>query len=84
MVDLLDTSKILYKEFCSYKVTPPTDQATLRDKYPSLSVEWNKIYSLAFNVTLDTKLRVFQYKLLNRIIYTNNKLFAFKIIDSTY
>ena len=37
---------------------------------------------LAFNVSLDTKLRAFQYKLLYRIIFTNDKLFAFKIVDS--
>ena len=41
-----------------------------------------EIYSLAFNVTLDTNLRVFQYKLLNRIIFTNDKLFKFKLLDS--
>ena len=38
----------------------------------------------ALNVTLDTKLRAFQHKFLNRIIYTNEKLFAFKIVDSPY
>jgi len=37
----------------------PTSQAKL-DEYPNLSVNWKEIYSLAFNVTLHTKLRVFQ------------------------
>ena len=38
--------------------------------------------SLAFSVTLDTKLRAFQYKLLNHIVYTNDRLYKFKIVDS--
>ena len=34
-----------------------------------------RLYSLAFEITLDTKLREFQYKLLNLIIFTNKKLY---------
>ena len=37
-----------------------------------------------FTFTLDTNLRVFQYKLLNRIIFTNDKLFKFKLVDSPF
>jgi len=46
--------------------------------------EWTKIYSLPFKVTLDTKLRAFQYRFLNHILYANDELFAFKIADSLY
>ena len=45
-------------------------------------MEWTKIYSLPFVVTIETKLREFQYKILNGIILTNEKLFRFKMIDS--
>ena len=73
IVDLLSTSsKTLYKEFCSDKATTPSAQARLNTEYPNLSDEWKKIYSLSFNATLDTKLRIFQYKILNRILYTND------------
>ena len=37
-----------------------------------------KIYSLPSKVTLHTKLREFQYKVLNRILYTNEMLFKIK------
>ena len=50
--------------------------------YPKLSVEWKKIYSPPFTVTIDTKIREFQYKLLNNVVFTNDKLFRFKMIDS--
>ena len=43
---------------------------------------WEKIYKLPFKTTLYTKLQEFQYKLLNRIIYTNDMLFKFTKIDS--
>ena len=63
------SSKTLYREFRSRKVMPPTAQAKFKEEYSSLSVDWKEIYSLAFNVTLDTNLRAFQYKLLNRICH---------------
>ena len=44
-------------------------------------MEWTKIYSFPF-VTIETKLGEFQYKLLNDIIFTNEKLFRFKMINS--
>ncbi|KAL9988158.1 hypothetical protein ACROYT_G002566 [Oculina patagonica] len=75
-------SKIVYEEFLSRKVIPPTAQKKFKNDYPNLSVDWKKIYSLAFSVTLDTKLRAFQYKLLNHIVYTNDRLYKFKIVDS--
>ena len=33
-------------------------------------------------MTVETKIREFQYKLLNDIVYTNDKLFRFKMIES--
>ena len=57
----------------------------LQETYSSsddLSLAWKEIYSLPFVVTHDTKTREFQYKLLNNIVFTNEKLFRFKMIDS--
>ena len=71
MIDLASiSSKMVYKEFRSLKEILPTAQAKFKDKYPELSIDWKKIYPLAFSVTLDTNLRVFQYKLLNRIVWS--------------
>ena len=82
-VDTLSiTSKLLYKEFKSKKQTAPTAQKKLQNSYPELAVEWTKMYSLLFVVTIETKLQEFQYKILNDILFTNDKLFTFKLIDS--
>ena len=70
------SSKTLYREFRSRKEIPPTAQAKFKEEYPIFSTDWKEIYLLAFNVTLDTNLRAFQYKLLNRIIFTNDKQYG--------
>jgi len=46
--------------------------------------DWKKLpfHSLPFAVIVETKNREFQYKILNDIIYTNDKLFRFKMIES--
>jgi len=81
--DLLKaSSKLLYKGFKTKKQTPPTAKRKLKDKYPEVIEDWKKIYSLPFTVTLETKIREFQYKLLNDIIFTNERLFRFKMIES--
>jgi len=62
--------------FCAKK-TPPTDQQKLIDKYSETSINWEKVYSLPFRTTLDSKLREFQFKILNNIVFTNDKSFHF-------
>ena len=81
-VDVLKvTSKMLYNEFKRKKQTAPSAQNKIQLKFPDLSLEWKEIYSLPFTVTHDTKTRAFQYKLLNNMVFTNEKLFRFKMID---
>ena len=42
---------------------------------------WKLIYRLSRIATLETKIRIFQYKLLNNVLYLNKKLFRFGIIS---
>ena len=44
-------------------------------------LDWEKIYLLPSKVTLHTRLREFQYKLLNKILCTNEMLFKIKKAD---
>ena len=71
------TSKQIYDSFLCKKQTPPTAQQKFIDKYSETSINWEKVYSLPFRTTLDSKLREFQYKILNNIVFTNDKLFHF-------
>ena len=61
---------------------PPTAKRKLTDKYPDINVEWDKVYSLPFRSTLESKTREFQYKILNCIVYTNEKLYRFGLVAS--
>ena len=84
VIDLANvTSKLVYNEFRSLKQTPATAKAKILNKYPDLATDWKKLYSLAFETTLDTKLREFQYKILNLIIFAN-KIHRFKMVDSPF
>ena len=83
VIDLANvTSKLVFNEFRSLKQPPATAKATILNKYPDLATDWKKLYSLAFETTLDTKLREFQYKILNLIIFTNGKFYLFEMVDS--
>ena len=42
-------------------------------------VDWNFHHLLPFKVTLETKLQIFQFKILHRILITNSKLLLFKL-----
>ncbi len=43
---------------------------------------WLKINNQVFQITDDTILRTFQFKINNNILYTNDKLYKFKIIET--
>ena len=43
---------------------------------------WKEIFLTPIEITSNTKLREFQFKILNRILYTNNMLYKFKKVQS--
>ena len=55
----------------------PTSQTYFENLFPNFKRDWKSIYLLPRRVTLDTNLRMFQYKLLNNVLYLNNMLFRF-------
>ena len=77
-------SKSLYESFVFKIYSTPTAQKKYNEAFNTHTsqLDWEKIYLLPFKTTLDTKLREFQYKILNRILYTNEMLFRFKKVDS--
>ena len=55
------------------EANPCHAKAKSLSNYPDLTIDWKKLYSLAFETMLYAKLREFQYKILNLIIFTNKK-----------
>ena len=76
------SSKLLYNAFKSKKQIPPTAQIKFQEKFPQLQADWKEIYSFPFTVSIESKIREFQYKILNNIVFTNEKLFRLKMTDS--
>ena len=58
-------SKMIYNEFKRKKQTAPSAQIKLNNKCPELSMGWKKVCSLPLTVTLETKVREFQYNFFN-------------------
>ena len=75
-------SKTRYRELRNRFITPPTAQLNFNTHFVNDVLEWKEIYSLPFRTSLDTKLREFQYKLLNRCLVTNSFLNKIGVIPS--
>ena len=45
-------------------------------------IDWKKVYLIPRKVTIETSLRVFQYKILNNILYLNDTLYKFGFADN--
>ena len=83
VVPILDISpKQIYQIFLQQKQIAPTAKQKLTNKYSNIEIDWEKVYTLAFQCTLDTKIREFQYKILNYIIFTNEKLNLIGVVES--
>ena len=74
--------KTVYYELISKISSQPTAQKCFSKKYPLHTFEWDSIYPLPRKVTIECRTRDFQYKILNRILFTNKMLFKMKISDT--
>ena len=77
---ILAIEKLIPKELYSLSIVMknelPTSQKYFCNIFLNLQVEWKKIYLLPSKVSNDTNLRMFQYKILNNILYLNKQLFV--------
>ena len=49
---------------------------------PNLPFTWKDVYTLPRIVTINTRLRVFHYKVLNNALYLNKHLYIFKLSET--
>ena len=72
----------VYRKFISNIFQTPSAQKTVL-KIPLCSnIEWNRAYILPRLCTIDSYLRVFQYEILNNILFLNNRLFKIGKVGS--
>ena len=62
------------------KYVKPTCQNYHERKIDGYNFNWKLIYKLPRIATYDAKIRIFQYKLINNVLYLNKKCFHFGII----
>ena len=79
-VDKLKSAEV-YKILIKRIEKPSTSQSFFNDKF-DVSELWKKIYLLPRYATVDTYSRIFQYKILNNILFLNDKLFHLNIVNS--
>ena len=59
----------------------PASKNTILNMLNLSEIDWNKVYLIPCKVTTETSLRVFQYKILNNILYWNNRPYKFGFSD---
>ena len=72
----------LYSLSISLRNTAPTSQKYFEIFFPSLSFTWKDVYILPRTVTINIRLGVFQYKVLDNASYLNKHFHIFKLSDT--
>ena len=73
-------SNELYKIHIMIKHKKPTLQSQFGKIFENSSVDWKTIYLLPRIATVDTTIRVFQYRLLNNVLFLNKMLYRFVML----
>ena len=76
------SSKEIYSILIESTDSKPSSQMYYKNIFQNSNLDWKTIYMLPRIVTKDSRLQVFQYKLLNNVLYLNKMLFRFGKIDS--
>ena len=80
------TSKCIYMHIVNKIATVPTAQRWFEhnlkseQNQDSYDFDWNKIYMLPRKSTTDSRTRVFQYRLLNNVLYFSDQLYKMKLV----
>ena len=74
-------SKEIYCILIKCGDSKPSSQLYYQNAFQNSNLDWKIIYVLPSIVTKDSRLRVFQYKLLNNVLQLNKMLFRFEKID---
>ena len=64
----------LYTKLIQPMFKPSTSQKTIEKLLNNYDVNWKQSYLILQKVIIDTSLRIFQYKILNNILYLNERL----------
>ena len=73
----------IYKHLIGRKVKEPSSKFYFNRNFDlEEDFLWDKVYTLPYNTTIESTTRVFQYKILNNILYLNKRLHRMKLAES--
>ena len=75
----LNSRELYHKQFL-LKYDKPTCHDYHKKKFNACDFNWKLIYRIPRIATYETKIWISQYKILNKVLYLNKKLFHFGII----
>ena len=79
-VQILTLKKLSFKELYSVLInltSEPSSNIQFEKTFPNMKFSWRKIYILLHITTTNMYLCSFQYKILNKILFLNKRLFVF-------
>ena len=69
--------KEVYAKLLRPLVQKPTPQKTIEKLLANDDINWQKVYMVPRKVSISSAIRIFQYKILNNILYLNRKISKF-------
>ena len=76
------TSRQIY-DLLHSKYKAPSAQKYFTSKLGPNNIEWSQVCLIPNGTLIDTKTRIFQYKILNNILYLNARLYKMDIVSSS-
>jgi len=83
IVPQLKTCRFVYNTILEKKTHVQINQESKWEATLSTHLNWKNIFGQIINITIDTKLRSFQYKYIMPIVPNNEKLFKYGMIESS-
>ena len=71
------TVKNVYRRMLQPLIKRPTSQKKIEILLGSLNIDWPQIYMIPQKATIDSALRIFQYKILTNTVYLNKHISKF-------
>ena len=76
------TSRQIYGDLVYLKYRAPSTQQYFISKFGRNDIEWSQVYLIPHSTSIDMKTRIFQFKILNNILYLNARLYKMGIVSS--
>ena len=81
-LEKLNSKELYHMQLC-LKYDKPTCQSYHEKSFVNYDFNWKLINGIHHIAKLETKIRIFQYKLLNNVLYLNKNRFQFGIISQS-